>query len=114
MYKLLARYAAVDRRIGTSAVPSDPKSYLNKQQQLGLIHLREYGWITLCVRGASGKNATTILRNRYNRRLGILNKEGYLRLTQDLKIRESRHEENSDIETMVVSIRQKIAEDPLR
>jgi hypothetical protein len=98
----------VERRTGIKAIPSDPNSYLNKQQQLGLIHLREYGWTTFCVRRHPGERSITILRNKHNRRLGILNEEGHLRLTENLKIREARHEENSEIENMVVSISKSI------
>jgi hypothetical protein len=94
-----------------NAIPSDPKSYLNKQQLRGLIHLREYGWNTFCVRRRAGERSTTIMRNRHNRRLGILNEEGHLRLTDNLKIRDARHEESNDIENMVFSIRKSIEKD---
>jgi hypothetical protein len=102
----------VDRRIGISAIPSDPKSYLNEQQQLGLIHLREYGWTTFCVRRPSGDSPTTILRNRYNKKLGILSEDGMLRLSEYLKVRDCRHDEANDIENMVNSINQQIKKIP--
>jgi hypothetical protein len=102
----------VDRRIGISAIPSDPKSYLNVQQQLGLIHLREYGWTTFCVRRPSEDSATTILRNKYNKRLGILNEDGTLRLAEYLKVRDCRSDEANDIENMVDSIDQQIKKTP--
>jgi hypothetical protein len=101
----------VERRIGIKAIPSNPKSYLNKQQQLGLIHLREYGWTTFCVRRNPGERSITILRNRHNRRLGILNEEGHLRLTENLKIRDARQEESSDVENIVASIRKSLDEE---
>ncbi|MBT3045853.1 MAG: hypothetical protein G8D61_19205 [gamma proteobacterium symbiont of Ctena orbiculata] len=104
----------MDRRIGISAIPSDPKSYLNEQQLLGLIHLREYGWTTFCVRRASGdrENTITILRNRHNRMLGILSEDGTLRLAQNLKVRDSRSEEASDIDNIVDSINQQVNNPP--
>lgn len=102
----------MDRRIGISAIPSDPKSYLNEQQLLGLIHLREFGWTTFCVRRPSQRYATTILRNRHNRLLGILNQDGTLRLAEDLKVRDSRSEESSDVEEIVTSIKQRVNKSP--
>jgi predicted transglutaminase-like cysteine proteinase len=98
----------VDRRIGISAIPSDPRSYLNEQQQLGLMHLREYGWTTFCVRRASEDSTTTILRNKYNKRLGILSEDGTLRLAEYLKVRDLRYDEASDIENIVDSINQHV------
>ncbi|MES9990836.1 MAG: hypothetical protein ABW098_02720 [Candidatus Thiodiazotropha sp.] len=102
----------MDRRIGISAIPSDPKSYLNEEQQLGLIHLREYGWTTFCVRRPAGDSATTILRNKHNRMLGILSEDGTLRLAQNLKVRDSRHDEATDIENIVASIKQQVKQPP--
>lgn len=102
----------VDRRIGISAIPSDPKSYLNEQQQLGLIHLREYGWTTFCVRRLSGDSATTILRNKHNKVLGILHEDGTLRIANQLKVRDCRYEENTDIESMLDSIKQQVKKPP--
>jgi hypothetical protein len=98
----------VDRRIGIGAVPSDPKSYLNRKQMRGLIQLREFGWTTFCVRRPSREYATTILRNRHNRMLGILNRDGTLRLARDLKVRDSRSEETCDVEAIVTSIEQRV------
>jgi hypothetical protein len=102
----------VDRRIGIDAIPSDPKSYLNEQQQLGLIHLREYGWRTFCVRRLSGGSATTILRNRFNQKLGILSENGMLRLVEHLKLRDSSRDESHNIEKMVKSINYHLKKDP--
>ncbi|MEW8030542.1 MAG: hypothetical protein AB2806_22755 [Candidatus Thiodiazotropha sp.] len=102
----------MDRRIGISAIPSDPKSYLNEQQQLGLIHLREYGWTTFCVRRPSGDSSTTILRNKHNKVLGILNEDGTLRIANHLKVRDCRYKENTDIENMVDSITQQVRKPP--
>ncbi|MEW8505346.1 MAG: hypothetical protein AB2598_01470 [Candidatus Thiodiazotropha sp.] len=102
----------MDRRIGISAIPSDPKSYLNEQQQLGLIHLREYGWTTFCVRHPSDESTTTILRNKHNRMLGILCEDGTLRLAQNLKVRDCRYDEASDIDNMVASIKQRVNNTP--
>lgn len=104
----------MDRRIGISAIPSDPKSYLNEQQQLGLMHLREYGWTTFCVRRPSGYSTTTILRNKHNKRLGILNEDGTLRLVEHLKVRDCRYDEASDIADMVDSIEQQIKRGQLK
>jgi hypothetical protein len=108
VYKLLTGHASVDRRIGARAIPSDPKSYLNDRQQLGLILLRAYGWNTFCVRRHPGEPATTILRNKHNKRLGILNANGLLRLTENLKIRDRRSEESCDIKDIVDSINLRI------
>ena len=102
----------MDRRIGISAIPSDPKSYLNEQQQLGLIHLREYGWTTFCVRHPSGDSATTILKNKHNKMLGILSEDGTLRLTEHLKVRDCRFQETSDVDNMVDSIKQQVKKTP--
>ncbi|PVV09697.1 MAG: hypothetical protein B6D77_09725 [gamma proteobacterium symbiont of Ctena orbiculata] len=104
----------MDRRIGISAIPSDPKSYLNEQQQLGLIHLREYGWTTFCVRHPSGDSATTILKNKHNKLLGILSEDGTLRLVQHLRVRDCRFEETADVENMVDSIKQQVKKYPLK
>jgi hypothetical protein len=100
------RHASVDRRIGISPIPADPKSYLNEHQQLGLNHLNEYGWTTFCVRRLSGGHATTILRNKHNRRLGILSEDGTLRLTEHLKIRNARQEEDNNVKDILESINQ--------
>jgi hypothetical protein len=85
----------VDRRVGINAIPSDPSSYLNTQQQLGLKQLKEFGWNTLCVRRSPGEQGgtTTILKNRHNNRLGILNEDGHLRLAEHLSVREYNNED---------------------
>jgi SUMO ligase MMS21 Smc5/6 complex component len=111
-YKNTGWVTSVDRRIGISAIPSDPKSYLNEQQQLGLMHLREYGWTTFFVRHPSETSATTILRNKHNKMLGILNEDGTLRLAQNLKVRDNRSEETADVEEMVDSIKQQVKKSP--
>jgi hypothetical protein len=98
----------MDRRIGISAIPSDPKSYLNEQQQLGLIHLREYGWTTFCVRRPSVESVTTILKNKYNNKLGILSEEGTLRVVDYIRVRDCRYDEANNIEKMVDSMKQQI------
>lgn len=98
----------MERRTGISAIPSDPKSYLNEQQQLGLIILREFGWSTFCVRHPSADRVKTILKNKHNKMLGILCEDGALRFSDSLKVRDSRSQESDDVDVMVASIKQQV------
>jgi len=98
----------MERRTGHSAIPSDTESYLNAQQQLGLITLKEYGWSTLCVRHPSVDSVKIILKNKHNRLLGILCEDGALRFSESLRVRDSRSQEADDVNGMVASISQQV------
>jgi hypothetical protein len=68
-------------------IPSDPSSYLKREQVNGLAVLRKFGWRIVCVRRPTVIDTTTILFNKHTKKLGILGSDGILRLTNNIKIR---------------------------
>jgi hypothetical protein len=76
-----------DKRKGMGPIPSEPESYLRREQVNGLAVLRKFGWRIVCVRRPSKLVTTTILINNKTKKLGILGSDGILRLTDNIKIR---------------------------
>jgi hypothetical protein len=68
-------------------IPSEPESYLRREQVNGLAVLRKFGWRIVCVRRPSKIITTTILINKDTKKLGVLGSDGILRLTENIKIR---------------------------
>ena len=76
-----------EKRIGLGPVPSSPEQYLNEIQVNGIIILQKFGWKLVCIRRPSSESVQTVVRNRLDKALGILGKDGIVRLSQDIKIR---------------------------
>jgi hypothetical protein len=76
-----------DRRNGAKPVPSDPELYINEQQVHGLIILKKFGWRLVCIRRCHDLIPSVILRNRNEVRVGVLQHDGILKLSEDLRIR---------------------------
>jgi hypothetical protein len=76
-----------DKRRGMGPIPSEPESYLRREQVNGLAVLRKFGWRIVCIRRPTKSLTTTILINKETKKLGILGRDGILRLTDNIKIR---------------------------
>lgn len=87
-----------DRRNGASPIPSDPELYINEQQVHGLIILKKFGWKLVCIRRCQNLYPSVILRNKNEGRVGLLEYDGILKLSDDLCIRNKtkKGEEVSD------------------
>jgi hypothetical protein len=77
-----------DKRKGMGPIPSEPESYLKREQVNGLAVLRKFGWRIVCIRRPTRYHTTTILINKETRKLGVLGRDGILRLTDNIKIRD--------------------------
>jgi hypothetical protein len=78
-----------EKRFNMGPVPSRPEFYINETQVSGLSVLRKFGWKLVCIRRPSIDDITTILRNSYENSLGVLGKDGILRISENLKVRSS-------------------------
>jgi hypothetical protein len=76
-----------DKRKGMGPIPSEPESYLKREQVNGLAVLRKFGWRIVCIRRPKKCITTTILINNETKKLGVLGSDGILRLTENIKIR---------------------------
>jgi hypothetical protein len=76
-----------DRRNGESPIPSDPELYINEQQVHGLIILKKFGWKLICIRRSDSLYPSVILKNSTERRLGLLEGDGILKLSSSISIR---------------------------
>ena len=78
-----------DKRFGMGPVPSSPEYYLNELQVNGMSILRMFGWKLVCIRRPSIDEITTIFKNNQENAVGILGKDGILRVSRNLRIRKS-------------------------
>ena len=84
-----------ERRQGIGAVPPEPKLFVNDIQVRNLLILKKFGWNLVCIRRQNEHHLdpAVILTNRSESRVGIIDADGILRLSSDLKIRNfSRHD----------------------
>jgi len=76
-----------EKRIGMGPVPASPQDYLNEIQVNGLIILQKFGWKLVCIRRPADDSVQTLIRNRIDRAVGILGRDGVLRLSRDIRLR---------------------------
>lgn len=76
-----------ERRNGASPIPSDPELYINEQQVHGLIVLKKFGWKLVCIRRCNDLYPSVILKNTQEDRVGLLESDGILKLSNSLHIR---------------------------
>lgn len=84
-----------ERRNGMGPVPSNPELFVNEQQVWSLIILKKFGWKLVCIRRHYEYNhdPAMVLKNCEEAAVGVLETDGILRITNDLKLRKlSRHE----------------------
>ena len=77
-----------EKRIGLGPIPSSPKDYLNVIQVNGMSILSKFGLRLVCIRRPSIEDAETVIRSSLDGSVGILGKDGILRLSQNLKVRD--------------------------
>ena len=73
-----------DKRFNMGPVPTRPEYYLNEQQVNGMSVLRKFGWTLVCIRRPSINEVTTIMKSRQENAIGILGKDGILRVFDSL------------------------------
>jgi hypothetical protein len=78
---------AGEKRLGKGPVPKKPERYLSAQQVNVMTILRKFGWKLVCIRRPANHDVTTIFHNRREGTVGILGKDGILRISDSLKIR---------------------------
>ena len=76
-----------ERRNGASPIPTDPELYINELQVYGLIILKKFGWKLVCIRRCNDLYPSVILKNRAEGRVGLLECDGVLKLSNDLHVR---------------------------
>jgi len=78
-----------EKRFNMGPVPTRPEFYINETQVSGLSVLRKFGWKLVCIRRPSPDDVTTILRNNHENSVGVLGEDGVLRISRNLKVRNS-------------------------
>jgi hypothetical protein len=78
-----------EKRFGMGPIPNSPECYINEKQVYGMSILRKFGWQLVCIRRPSLSEITTIFKNSQEKRVGVLDKDGILKISNDLKIRGS-------------------------
>jgi hypothetical protein len=78
-----------EKRFGMGPIPNSPECYINEKQVYGMSILKKFGWQLVCIRRPSLSEVTTIFKNSHEDRVGVLDKDGVLRISKDLKIRGS-------------------------
>lgn len=81
-----------ERRIGKSSIPEKPAFFLNSQQIAGIRILRKFGWKLDFVRRPVFSDVTPVLRNIRDNSLGILEIDGILKISSDIKTRKTFRE----------------------
>lgn len=76
-----------EKRFGMGPVPKAPECYLNELQVNGMTILRKFGWKLVCIRRPSINEVTTVFLNRQEGSVGILGRDGILRISENLRIR---------------------------
>ena len=78
-----------DQRNRMGPIPTDPENHITEQQVNGLMILKKFGWKLVCVRRPQTPidASTTILRNKQEGAVGILEPNGILKISDSLKIR---------------------------
>lgn len=77
-----------ERRKGVNLIPVGPDQQLNDHQIHGLIILKKFGWGFVCIRWRSESSPVMILKNILDKTYGILNGNGILELSSDIRIRD--------------------------
>lgn len=85
----------VERRIGKGSIPDKPAVYLSPQQMVGIKILRKFGWKLDFVRRPVFSDVTPILRNIRDNSMGILEIDGILRISSDIKTRKTFKEQST-------------------
>ncbi|MEJ2622512.1 MAG: hypothetical protein P8163_20370 [Candidatus Thiodiazotropha sp.] len=80
-----------EKRVGMGPVPTEPEMYINERQVEGMSILKKFGWNLVCIRRANFGQSLTVLKNRQERSIGILDEDGILKLSPELKIRQANH-----------------------
>ncbi|MCU7845092.1 MAG: hypothetical protein KZQ93_14780 [Candidatus Thiodiazotropha sp. (ex Monitilora ramsayi)] len=87
-----------EKRNRMGPIPSDPENHITEQQVNGLVILKKFGWKLVCVRRAPDTTSTTIVRNKQEGTVGILESNGILKITNSLKIRKRKKESVEELE----------------
>jgi hypothetical protein len=77
----------MNRRNGAGPIPVEPEHYINEQQVHGLIILKKFGWRLICIRRCEETSSSVILKNSYDGLVGLLQMDGVLRISKELKVR---------------------------
>jgi hypothetical protein len=85
-----------DKRLGLGPIPASPEIYINEKQVDGMLILKKFGWRLVCIRRQALKDALPLFRNAQEKTVGVLGKDGILRILPDIKIRQP--ESSKDLE----------------
>jgi hypothetical protein len=77
-----------EKRVGMGPVPTEPEMYINEKQVAGMSILKKFGWNLVCIRRPNFSPPLTVLKNSQEKSIGILDKDGILKLSPELKIRQ--------------------------
>jgi hypothetical protein len=81
-----------DKRNRMGPIPADPENHITEQQVNGLMILKKFGWKLVCVRRPKNpiETSTTILRNKQEGAVGVLESNGILKISDSLQIRKRK------------------------
>ena len=77
-----------EKRFGMGPIPKAPEEYLTERQVNGMPILRMFGWKLVCIRRPDLGQALTVLKNSQEKSIGVLDEDGILILSPELKIRQ--------------------------
>jgi hypothetical protein len=80
-----------DKRLGLGPIPASPEKYINEIQVDGLSILKKFGWKLICIRRPSDGSSETLMKNGHDKAVGILGKDGILRINPNIQTRQSRN-----------------------
>jgi hypothetical protein len=78
-----------EKRVGMGPVPTSPEMYINEKQVEGMSILKKFGWKLVCIRRPDLGQALTVLKNSQEKSVGVLDEDGILKLSPELKIRQA-------------------------
>ncbi|MCU7808469.1 MAG: hypothetical protein KZQ73_11460 [Candidatus Thiodiazotropha sp. (ex Semelilucina semeliformis)] len=101
-----------EKRNQMGPIPCDPENHVTEQQVHGLVILKKFGWKLVCIRRSTDAYSTTVLRNKQEGTIGILEPSGILRITSALKIRKRRKESTEELEFKTQMLIKKMSQLP--
>lgn len=77
----------VEKRMGKGPIPSKLAFYVTEKQIISIQILKKFGWMLEFIRRPVFSNVTPVLRNIHDSRVGILQSDGALKISSDIKLR---------------------------
>ncbi len=77
-----------DKRNKQPAIPKNVQDYLNLDQEMALVNLRQFGWEIKFIRRPPFQDSIVVLINTDGRTIGVLEKDGRINTDPKMVIRD--------------------------